>query len=109
MAPNRVSVLLGQDTNGDGKADGTFEAAVSYSVDLPCSGICIPATAGPNQVITADFNGDAKADLATANAGSCGVLLTPAESRCCWATATAPSRAPSSPTSGAAIYSIDAE
>jgi Bacterial Ig-like domain/FG-GAP-like repeat len=74
---NTVSVLLGQDSNGDGKGDGTFQAAGNFSVDLTCSGFCIPATAAPNQVITADFNGDAKADLATANIGSCGAFCTP--------------------------------
>ena len=70
-------MLLGQDSDGDGKGDGTFRSAGNFSVDLPCDGFCIPATAGPNQVITADFNGDTKADLATANAGSCGAFCTP--------------------------------
>ena len=107
--PNRVSVLLGQDTNGDGKADGTFQAAVSYSVDLPCSGICIPATAGPNQVITADFNGDAKADLATANAGSCGVFCTPGGVSVLLGNGNGTFQGAKLATSGAAIYSIDAD
>jgi Bacterial Ig-like domain/FG-GAP-like repeat/RTX calcium-binding nonapeptide repeat (4 copies) len=74
---NSVSVLLGHDANGDGKADGTFQNAGSFSVDLPCGGFCIPATAAPNQVISADFNGDARPDLATANLGSCPIFCTP--------------------------------
>jgi FG-GAP-like repeat len=47
-----VSVLLG---NGD----GTFQAAVSYTVGT-----------GPSSVATGDFNGDGKADLATADIAS---------------------------------------
>lgn len=72
-----VSVLLGQDVDGDGKADGTFQAKQDFSIDLPCGGFCIPATAGPNQVIAADFNGDTKTDLATANLGTCVFFCTP--------------------------------
>ena len=74
---DNVSVLLGQDSNGDGKADGTFRAASNFSIDLPCGGTCIPATANPNQVITADFNGDTRPDLATANVGNCFFFCTP--------------------------------
>ena len=51
--PNGVSVLLG-------KGDGTFhQPAQSFSAGID-----------PKQVITADFNGDSKADIATANWGS---------------------------------------
>ena len=76
-ASSKVSILLGEDLNGDNKADGTFKARQDFSIDLPCGGVCIPATAGPNQVITADFNGDTKLDLATANLGFCGFFCTP--------------------------------
>jgi Ca2+-binding RTX toxin-like protein len=57
-----VSVLLG-------KGDGTFQPKTDYPVyRLTCNDfLCVSNTAGPNQVITADFNGDTKADLATAN------------------------------------------
>ena len=74
---SNVSVLLGQDLDGDGKADGTFRSGGNFSIDLPCGGTCIPAAAGPNQVVTADFNGDTRPDLATANMGSCGFFCTP--------------------------------
>ena len=50
-----VSVLLG---NGD----GTFQAKQDYDVSV--------AGINPNEVITADFNGDGKIDLATANIGT---------------------------------------
>jgi hypothetical protein len=71
----RVSVLLGQDSNGDGKGDG-FGTAQRFSISPDCSGtLCYLQTmAEPNQVISADFNGDSKADLATANLGACGPL-----------------------------------
>ena len=64
---NDVSVLLG---NGD----GTFQNQVltrwgSY----------------PHALVAGDFNGDGRTDLAVANP-------TPTTCRCCWATATAPSR-----------------
>jgi hypothetical protein len=49
---NGVNVLLG-------KADGTFQSAVSYAGGV-----------GPTQLISADFNRDGKLDLATANTES---------------------------------------
>jgi hypothetical protein len=49
-----VSVWLG---NGD----GTFQAKENFEVD----------GYDPNQLITADFNGDGKVDLATSNSGYC--------------------------------------
>ncbi|MDQ3862756.1 MAG: FG-GAP-like repeat-containing protein [Actinomycetota bacterium] len=69
---NTVSVLLGQDSNGDNKADGTFRAKQDFSIATrTCVDfLCAWDTAAPNQVISADFNGDNKADLATANLGS---------------------------------------
>jgi len=69
---NNVSVLLGQDSNGDNKADGTFRAKQDFSIATrTCNDfICAWDTAAPNQIISADFNGDNKADLATANLGS---------------------------------------
>jgi hypothetical protein len=69
---NTVSVLLGQDSNGDNKADGTFRAKQDFSIATrTCNDfLCAWNTAAPNQVISADFNGDNKADLATANFGS---------------------------------------
>jgi FG-GAP-like repeat/Chitobiase/beta-hexosaminidase C-terminal domain len=70
---NTVSVLLGQDLDGDNKADGTFRAKQDFSIATKtCNDfICTSDTEAPNQVISADFNGDKKADLATANLGSC--------------------------------------
>ena len=71
---DNVSVLLGQDLNGDDKGDGTFQAARNFSMTPrrfdggPGIG---PILSKPNQVITADFNGDNKADLATAAYGRC--------------------------------------
>jgi VCBS repeat-containing protein len=59
-----VSVLLG---NGN----GTFQSAQNFTISPPCTSdpcLLFP-TAAPNQVIAADFNGDSKADLATANVG----------------------------------------
>src|SRR5215212_6521080 len=56
---NSVSVLLGRDLNGDGKGDGDFQ-------DKQDS----PAGLKPSSVISADFNGDQKADLAVANQNS---------------------------------------
>ena len=50
-----VSVLLG-------KGDGTFQDKQDYGVGV--------AGVNPNEVITADFNGDGKIDLATANIGT---------------------------------------
>jgi len=52
---NDVSVLLGN-------ADGTFQAAVTYATG---DGVTTGIT--PLAIITADFNGDGKHDLATAN------------------------------------------
>ena len=63
-----VSVLLG---NGD----GTFQTQVTYAVG-----------SNPSAIVAGDFNGDGRTDLAVANVW----LLTTC--RCCWATATAPSR-----------------
>ena len=76
FSSSSVSVLLGQDTNSDGKGDGTFKPKTDYLVyKETCNDfLCVSNTAGPNQVITADFNGDAKADLATANFGGCGFI-----------------------------------
>jgi hypothetical protein len=51
-----VSVLIGN-------PDGTFQAHVDYAIP----------NAGP--LVTADFNGDGKLDLAVANGGSVGILL----------------------------------
>lgn len=61
---NNVSVLLG---NGN----GTFQSAQNFDIAPPCiSDPCLVLpVAAPNQVISADFNGDNKADLATANVG----------------------------------------
>ena len=70
---NDVSVLLG---NGD----GTFQTQVTYAVG-----------SYPVALVTGDFNGDGRTDLAVANNGG----TTPC--RCCWATATARS-SPRSPT-----------
>jgi hypothetical protein len=69
---NTVSVLLGQDSNADNKADGTFRAKQDFPIATrTCNDfLCAWNTAAPNQVISADFNGDNKADLATANLGS---------------------------------------
>ena len=64
---NDVSVLLG---NGD----GTFQTQVTYAVG-----------SSPDALVAGDFNGDGRTDLAVANS-------TPTTCRCCWATATAPSR-----------------
>ena len=76
FSSSSVSVLLGQDTNGDGKSDGTFKPKTDYLVyKETCNDfICVSNTAGPNQIIAADFNRDAKADLATANFGGCGFI-----------------------------------
>ena len=68
-----MSVLLG---NGD----GTFQNQVTYAVG-----------SGPDALVTGDFNGDGRTDLAVANYDSTTTC------RSCWATATAPSR-PRSPT-----------
>ena len=62
-----VSVLLG---NGD----GTFQNQVRYAVGYR-----------PSALVAGDFNGDGRTDLAVANSA-------PTTCRCCWATATAPSR-----------------
>jgi len=62
--PSNVSVLLG---NGD----GTFQAAANYSV-----GSLLYPYMSPASVAVGDFNGDGKADLATANQfGNVSVLL----------------------------------
>jgi Ca2+-binding RTX toxin-like protein len=75
---NGVGVFLGQDSNADGKGDGTFKTNQTepYPINPPCTGdLCsLQNMADPNQIITADFNGDGKADLATANLGRCGPL-----------------------------------
>jgi Bacterial Ig-like domain/FG-GAP-like repeat/RTX calcium-binding nonapeptide repeat (4 copies)/FG-GAP repeat len=105
---NSVSVLLGQDADADGKADGTFVSAGNFSVDLPCSGICIPATAGPNQVIVGNFNGDSSVDLATANIGSCGFFCTPGGVSVLLGNGNGTFQNAKLATSGAPIYSIDA-
>ena len=67
---DQVSVLLGHDSNGDGKGDD-FRTAQRFSIAADC--ISVPCLvlpmALPNQIIAADFNGDNKADLATANVG----------------------------------------
>jgi len=78
-ASNNVSVLLGQDSNGDNKADGTFQAKQDFSIQAPCTGEACPLAAmhAPNQVIAKDFNADGKDDLATANAGFCGFFPQP--------------------------------
>jgi hypothetical protein len=67
---DQVSVLLGQDSNGDGKGDG-FRTAQRFSIAADCTSLpcLVPPMALPNQIIAADFNGDNKADLATANVG----------------------------------------
>ena len=71
-ASDNVSVLLG---NGD----GTFQAQRRFRVGFD-----------PQALVSGDFNGDGRLDLATANSG---VLPGPSTTcRCCWATATAPSR-----------------
>ena len=64
---NDVSVLLG---NGD----GTFQNQMT-----------VPGGDGPSAIVAGDFNGDGRTDLAVAN-------YLPTTCRCCWATATAPSR-----------------
>jgi Bacterial Ig-like domain/FG-GAP-like repeat len=76
---NTVSILLGQDLNADNKADGTFQAKQDFSIQEPCTGDLCAFTAiqAPNQVIAKDFNGDNKADLATANVGRCGFFSQP--------------------------------
>jgi hypothetical protein len=76
---NTVSILLGQDADGDNEADGTFKPKQDYSIQEPCTGDqCAPtAMQAPNQVIAKDFNADGKADLATANIGSCGSISQP--------------------------------
>jgi hypothetical protein len=104
---NSVSVLLGQDSNGDGKADGTFVSAGNFSIDLPCGGFCIPATAGPNQVIVGNFNGDSNVDLATANIGSCGFFCTPGGVSVLLGNGNGTFQDAKLATSGAPIYSID--
>src|SRR5215211_4138918 len=78
-ASNNVSVLLGQDSNGHNKADGTFQAKQDFSIQAPCTGEACPLAAmhAPNQVIAKDFNADGKDDLATANAGFCGFFPQP--------------------------------
>ena len=76
QSPGSVSVLLG---NGD----GTFPPRVTYKREREPSGI-----------VAGDFNGDGHLDLALTNEDKydqAGVTpFTPR--RCCWATATAPSR-----------------
>jgi hypothetical protein len=56
---NNVSVLMG---NGD----GTFQTKVNYS---------LPGGLSPNVIVTADFNGDSKTDLATSNGNSCNMSV----------------------------------
>ncbi len=62
---NTVSILLG-------KGDGTFAAAVNYTLTDANS-----ATKNPVSVVTGDFNGDGNMDLAIANAadGTVSILL----------------------------------
>ena len=67
-----VSILLG---NGD----GTFQNQVTYAVGNE-----------PRAIVAGDFNGDGRTDLAVANYGTYPNTRVPC--RCCWATATAPSR-----------------
>ena len=64
---NDVSVLLG---NGDGTFQGQGLNVVG---------------GGPPAIVAGDFTGDGRTDLAVANEGG-------NECRCCWVTATAPSR-----------------
>jgi hypothetical protein len=105
---NSVSVLLGQDADGDGKADGTFVSAGNFSVELPCGGFCIPATAGPNQVIVGNFNGDSSVDLAPANIGSCGFYCTPGGVSVLLGDGNGTFQDAKLATSGSPFYSIDA-
>jgi hypothetical protein len=108
FSSDKVSVLLGQDANGDGKADGTFRAASNFSIDLPCSGTCIPSTSGPNQVIAANFNGDSAVDLATANQGNCPFFCTPGGVSVLLGNGDGTFQGARLPVTGATIYSIDA-
>ena len=95
-----VAVLLGS-------GDGTFRFNGSFSIDLPCSGVCIPAMAGPNQVIAGNFNGDSAVDLATANIGACGVFCTPGGVSVLLGTGTGSFQEAKLAKTGATITSID--
>ncbi len=59
---NAVAILRGNGTGGAG--DGTFAAAVDYTVGT-----------GANGIVTADFNEDGIADIAVANSGSDNVSV----------------------------------
>ena len=99
VGPGPFSVAVG-DINGDGKADiVTADVGVSYSsYDGSYSGSAVSVLLGrgdgtfaagqdytvgyaPRSVVLADFNGDGKLDIATANSGasSASVLLNSAE------------------------------
>ncbi len=69
-----MSVLLG---NGD----GTFQPEGTYS------------TSNPSAIVAGDFGRDGRLDLAVAGFVTSATGTYQATFRCCWATATGPSRA----------------
>ena len=87
--------IVAGDFNGDGRTDLAVAntrlqrrvgAAGQRRRHLPGPGARTRWGTGPIAVVAGDFNGDGRTDLAVANYG----LRTTC--RCCWATATAPSR-----------------
>lgn len=67
FAKNTVAVFLG---NGD----GTFQPAKATNIN--CNGLCSPTTqTGTQTLITADFNGDHKADIAVIVRGGVSIFL----------------------------------
>ena len=87
--------LVTGDFNGDGRLDLAAANADSNDIvgaagqrrrHLPGPGARTRWGLTPESLVAGDFNGDGRPDLAVAN------FSTPTTCRCCWATATAPSR-----------------